>query len=52
MKEKSIKIIEVKSIYTYDLDIEKNELKRQACLDIRFLFEFMIFGENGNVINK
>ena len=37
------KFIEVKSLYTYHADLEKNLLKQQACIDSGFNFEFMIF---------
>ncbi len=37
------KIIEVKSIWTYKLHKEINELKKQACLDMNLNFEYMIF---------
>ena len=37
------KIIEVKIIYTYNQHKEKNELKRKACLDAGFNFEFKIY---------
>lgn len=36
------KIIEVKSTYTYNKDIEKNLLKMQACVNAGFNFEFKI----------
>jgi hypothetical protein len=36
------KIIEVKSQYTYEKDIEINNLKKQACLNAGFDFEFII----------
>jgi hypothetical protein len=36
------KIIEVKSIWTYDKDLEKNLAKRLACLDQGYQFEFWI----------
>jgi hypothetical protein len=36
------KIIEVKSRYTYEKDIEINNLKKRACLDAGFDFEFII----------
>lgn len=35
-------IIEVKSRYTYEQELEKNQLKRQACLDQGYDFEFWI----------
>jgi hypothetical protein len=38
-------IIEVKSDWTYELHKEINELKKQACLDMGFNFEFMIFNK-------
>lgn len=37
------KIIEVKSIWTYNKEIEKNLLKQQICLNQSFKFEFFIF---------
>lgn len=37
------KIIEVKSNYTYNLDKEKNLLKRECCINAGLDFEFMIF---------
>lgn len=36
------KIIEVKSQYTYDVDLKKNMLKQKACLDKGLNFEFRI----------
>ena len=36
-------IIEVKSKYTYDVDIEKNLLKRQCCLKAGYNFLFVVF---------
>jgi len=41
--KKDNKIIEVKSIYTYNIDIEKNLLKQKACLDAGYNFEFWIY---------
>lgn len=35
-------IIEVKSNWTYNYQVEKNELKKQACLNNNLNFEFMI----------
>jgi hypothetical protein len=43
------KFIEVKSIYTYEADLEKNLAKQKACLNNNFNFEFMIF-DNGKLI--
>ena len=37
------KFVEVKSLYTYHADLEKNLLKQQACINSGFNFEFMIF---------
>ncbi len=39
-------VIEVKSMYTYQVDIEKNELKRQAVVDSGIDFEFIILEED------
>jgi hypothetical protein len=36
------RIIEVKSTWTYDKDLEKNLAKKQACLDQGYQFEFWI----------
>jgi len=35
-------IVEVKSIYTYEKDLEINTLKKKACLDKKLNFEFII----------
>ncbi len=35
-------IIEVKSIYTYESELEKNLIKKQTCIDKGFNFEFLI----------
>lgn len=35
-------IIEVKSDWTYNLNVEKNELKKISCINNGFNFEFMI----------
>lgn len=40
------KVIEVKSVYTYELHKEKNELKKEACLVKGILFEFIILDKN------
>lgn len=42
---KENKIIEVKSTYTIKCNIDKNELKRQACLDKGLNFEFKIYSK-------
>lgn len=39
------KIIEVKSIWTYEREIEKNILKAKACVEQKYLFEFWLFNE-------
>lgn len=44
-------IIEVKSTFTYQRQLIKNHLKRQACLDAGHNFKFMIFDNNGNLLN-
>jgi hypothetical protein len=36
-------IIEVKSLYTYQADFEINNLKRDACLEAGYNFEFWIY---------
>jgi len=43
-------IIEVKSTYTYEVNLEKNLAKRQACLNQGYEFMFMIFDGKGNLI--
>ncbi len=43
-------ILEVKSTFTYNRELEKNLLKRQACLDAGYNFKFMIFDKDGNLI--
>lgn len=45
------KIIEVKSEYTYNLELEKNILKKQACLSIDLAFEFWIMDPKGKLID-
>ncbi len=40
------KIIEVKSDYTYSLNIDVNMEKAKACLDKGYLFEFWVFDKN------
>lgn len=46
------KIYEVKSIWTYKANIEKNILKRRTCEDKGIKFEFLIFDHKGNIINN
>lgn len=43
------KIIEVKSQFTYDLQLEKNKLKAQACLNLGFQFEFWIIDRKDTI---
>jgi len=45
------KIIEVKSDYTYNLDLQKNILKKESCLSMGINFEFWIIDKNGNLVN-
>lgn len=45
------KIIEVKSEYTYKLEEEKNQIKKQTCLDMGMSFEFWIIDKRGNLID-
>lgn len=42
------KIVEVKSKYTYTKDLEINNLKMKACIDLGFSFEFMIIEKSAN----
>lgn len=46
------KIIEVKSEYTYNLELEKNFIKKEVCLKSNLLFEFWIMDDKGNLIDK
>lgn len=43
-------IIEVKSTFTYNRQLEKNLLKRQACVDAGYTFKFMIFDKDENLL--
>lgn len=43
------KIIEVKSHWTYVLEIEKNKLKKKACVDSGIKFEFWIINKKGKI---
>jgi hypothetical protein len=45
------KIIEVKSDYTYNLELEKNILKKESCLSIGFNFEFWIIDKKGKLLD-
>ena len=40
-------IYEVKSKYIYDIDINKNKLKQQACIDAGYNFELFVFDSKG-----
>ena len=44
------KIIEVKSIWTFEIQKEKNLKKREACINAGINFEFWIMEENGNLL--
>jgi hypothetical protein len=44
------KIYEVKSIWTYRANIEKNILKMNRCIELGFKFEFLIFDYKGNLL--
>jgi hypothetical protein len=44
-------IVEVKSMWTYNKDKEKNLLKKEACLSMGYLFEFRIYDGKGKMIN-
>lgn len=43
-------LIEVKSDYTYEKDLEKNLAKQQACLDAGYNFKFIIMNNKGDII--
>ena len=45
------KIYEVKSIWTYKANIEKNILKMNRCIELGFNFEFLIFDYKGNLLS-
>jgi hypothetical protein len=45
------KIIEVKSIWTYNKNLSKNIAKQEACIANSYLFEFWIYNEKGNRVN-
>jgi hypothetical protein len=46
------KIIEVKSKWTYELELNKNILKKESCESIGINFEFWIFNKKGELIIK
>lgn len=46
------RIIEVKSTWTYEKEKDKNLLKAQACRDSGYIFEFWIFDDKGNRVEK
>jgi len=39
------KIIEVKSVYTYEIELSKNLLKEKACKDKGLKFDFVIISK-------
>ncbi len=43
-------IIEVKSDWTYKMELEKNLLKKQATIETGYNFQFLIFDENGGLV--
>jgi hypothetical protein len=45
-------IIEVKSTYIYNLELELNLAKQKACLDAGYDFEFWIYNEKGVRVNN
>lgn len=46
------KIIEVKSTWTYQKEYEKNQAKKQACIDQGYFFEFWIYSKSSYQIIK
>lgn len=44
-------LIEVKSPYTYNKELEKNLAKKDACIKAGYNFRFMIFDKNGKLLN-
>lgn len=46
------RVIEVKSWYTYKLDLATNMAKRDACIKEGYSFEFQIFTKDGQMISK
>ena len=51
-RNKENKIIEVKSIWTYNVNLEKNILKQKASINNGYNFEFWIFNNKGQKINQ
>ena len=49
---KENKIIEVKSVYTMKIHLEKNWLKKSRCLEMGFNFEFRIYDRNMNLVDE
>jgi hypothetical protein len=49
---KENKIIEVKSQYTYEKELERNILKKEACIRYGYAFEFWIYDPKSKLINK
>ena len=45
------KIIEVKSQFTYNNEIEKNKTKKETCLNLGMSFEFWIINLKGQIHN-
>jgi len=45
------KIIEVKSEYIYNIEIEKNICKKEACILLGMQFEFWIMNKHGKLVN-
>jgi hypothetical protein len=50
--KKENKIIEVKSTWTYKIQIDKNNAKAETCRSLGFNFEFWIFDKSGNLTIK
>lgn len=48
---KENKIIEVKSTWTYKINLNKNKLKEKSCQDAGFKFDFMIFNKKGALLS-
>ena len=48
---KENKIIEVKSKYTYEKEVERNILKKEACISEGYKFEFYIYDKKSKLLN-